>query len=82
MTEECRIRCMTDRDIQTEGRLARIEAGVAALSEKFDEAVVTQIRDHGKRIARLEGRWIWLMGWMAGAGTVGGLVSTLLQRYL
>lgn len=37
-----------------EARLARIEAMLAALNQRLDEAILTQLKDHGKRIRELE----------------------------
>lgn len=37
-----------------EARLARIEAMLEALDRRLDDAVLTQLRDHGKRIRELE----------------------------
>ena len=37
-----------------EARLARIEAMLEALNQRLDDAVLTQLRDHGKRIRELE----------------------------
>lgn len=54
-----------------EERLARIEAQLAGLNQRLDEVVITQLKDHGKRLAALEWRQIWIGGWIAGAGAAG-----------
>ena len=38
----------------TDARLARIEAMIHAVNQRLDEAILTQLRDHGKRIRELE----------------------------
>lgn len=58
-----------------ESRLARIEALLEALNKRMDDAILTQLKDHGKRIAILERRQAWQIGWMAGAGAVGAMVG-------
>ena len=61
-----------------EERLARIEAQLAGLNQRLDEVVISQLKDHGKRLAALERRQIWVGGWIAGAGGAGaGLVWLL-----
>lgn len=72
---------LREHDLHTESRLARIEAKLDALNDRIDEALVTQIRDHGKRIAALERRAMWAAGWTAGAGAVGAALVALIQRY-
>lgn len=54
-----------------EERLARIEAQLTGLNQRLDEVVITQLKDHGKRLAVLERRQVWIGGWIAGAGAVG-----------
>ena len=54
-----------------EERLARIEAQLTGLNQRLDEVVITQLKDHGKRLGVLERRQIWMGGWMAGAVAVG-----------
>lgn len=63
--------CRTERDITTEGRLARMEAKLESIDEKLDDAVLSQLRDHGKRLAAIERRWWLLMGYMVGSGIIG-----------
>lgn len=41
----------------------------------MDDIVVTQLRDHGKRVSILERRQAWQIGWMAGAGAVGAALE-------
>lgn len=54
-----------------EERLARIEAQLAGLNQRLDEVVISQLKDHGKRLAALERRQVWIGGWIAGAGAAG-----------
>ncbi|MCD7984144.1 MAG: hypothetical protein LUG19_07825 [Desulfovibrio sp.] len=58
-----------------EERLARIEAQLAGLNQRLDEVVISQLKDHGKRLAALERRQIWVGGWIAGAGAAGACVG-------
>ena len=62
-------------ELNHESRLARIEALLEALNKRMDDAILTQLRDHGKRVAILERRQAWQIGWMAGAGAVGAMVG-------
>ena len=67
---------MDDRDIvreigEVKAGISGLQAEVSGLRERIDDIVVTQLRDHGKRIAILERRQAWQIGWMAGAGAVG-----------
>lgn len=68
-----------------EERLARIEAQLAGLNQRLDEVVISQLKDHGKRLAALERRQVWIGGWIAGAGAVGvsiGAGLSYLVRFL
>lgn len=68
-----------------EERLARIEAQLAGLNQRLDEVVISQLKDHGKRLAALERRQIWVGGWIAGAGAVGAVIGaglSYLVRFL
>ena len=64
-----------DTALNHEARLARIEALLEALNQRMDDAILTQPRDHGKRLGILERRQSWQVGWMAGAGAVGAMVG-------
>ena len=76
--------CRTERDISTEGRLARLEAKLDSIDDKLDGAILSQLKDHGKRLAEhgkrmgeLERRGQWLAGWIVGAGAVGAFIARL-----
>lgn len=73
---------LREHDLHTESRLARIEAKLDALNDRIDEALVTQIKDHGKRISALETRLTWAAGWIAGAGFVGAGLTALVIKLL
>ena len=73
---------LTQRDLETEVRLARIEGKVDALAHRIDEALITQLKDHGKRINAIEHRQIWIAGWIAGAGAVGALLAVSITKVL
>lgn len=74
---QCPKDCSSERAITTEGRLARVEAKLDAVNEKLDDAILSQLRDHGKRIGSLESWRARQAGWMAGAATVGGIVGAV-----
>lgn len=58
-------------EISTEGRLVRLEVKLDALNDKLDDVVISQMRDHGKRISAIERRWWLLIGYMVGSGVLG-----------
>lgn len=71
---------MDDRDIvreigEVKAGISGLQAEVSGLRERIDDIMVTQLRDHGKRIAILERRQAWQIGWMAGAGAVGAALG-------
>ena len=71
---------MDDRDIvreigEVKAGISGLQAEVSGLRERIDDIVVTQLRDHGKRIAILERRQAWQIGWMAGAGAGGAALG-------
>ena len=71
---------MDDRDIvreigEVKAGISGLQAEVSGLRERIDDIVVTQLRDHVKRIAILERRQAWQIGWMAGAGAVGAALG-------
>lgn len=43
-----------EQTLNHESRLSRIEALLEALNKRLDDAILTQLRDHGKRIRELE----------------------------
>lgn len=63
--------CRTERDISNAERLAAIETEVKGIREDIRESLLTQLKDHGKRIAAIERRWWLLIGYMLGSGLVG-----------
>lgn len=62
--------------------LARMTAKLEALDKRIDDAVVSQVRDHGKRIAALEKHQAWIAGAIALAGGVGASVGTIIQVFM
>lgn len=62
-----------------EERLARIEEQLTGLNQRIDEVVITQLKDHGKRLAVLERRQVWIGGWIAGAGAAGAVLTYLVR---
>ena len=69
------------RELEIEKRLTRLEAKMDEVKELIAPSVVSQIRDHGKRLAALEGRQIWVGGWVAGAGAAGAALAAVIRRY-
>lgn len=68
-------------------RLVRIEEQVKALKASFDEAILTQLKDHGKRIAALErleqrriGGRMAITALVATGSTIGGLVAAVIIK--
>jgi len=72
----------TQHDLDMDVRLTRIESKMDALNQRFDEALATQLKDHGKRLASLERRQVWFGGWVAGAGAMGAALVWLVQRVM
>lgn len=62
--------------------LARMNARIENLDRRIDDAVVSQVRDHGKRISALEQKQAWAAGAIALAGGVGAAVCAALQLIL
>ena len=67
-----------DRDV--ESRLIRVEDKLDAINQRIDDALLSQIRDHGKRIAALESWKMWVVGVAAGVGGVISFVVQVFQR--
>ena len=67
-----------DRDV--ESRLIRVEDKLDAINQRIDDALLSQIRDHGKRIAALESWKMWVVGVAAGVGGVISFVVQVAQR--
>lgn len=84
MASDCQKDCLTsrEREISNEGRLARVEEKVDAINGKLDDAIISQLKDHGKRIAELERARAWSTGWVVGAGAVAGGLASLASRLL
>lgn len=68
-------------------RLVRIEEQIKALKACFDEAILTQLKDHGKRLAALErleqrrtGGRMAVAAVVAAGSSVGGLLAALALR--
>ena len=70
----------SDFDRAIESRLIRVEDKIDALDQRIDDALVAQVRDHGKRIASLENWKMWFVGVAAGAGGVVSFIMQNLQR--
>ena len=73
---------LTQRDLEMESRLVRIEEKVDELGRRIDEALLTQLKDHGKRIGALERRSVWQAGWVAGAAFAASSVTAFLVKVM
>ena len=65
---------------EIKAEMSGMSAEVKALRERIDDVLISQVRDHGKRIAALENWRVWLVGWAAGAGLVSGVLVSLLGK--
>lgn len=45
--------------------LSGMHSEMTGLRERIDDALLSQLRDHGKRISALESWRVWLVGWSA-----------------
>ena len=57
--------------------LSGMHSEMRGLRERIDDVLISQVRDHGKRIAALENWRVWLVGWAAGAGVVSHFIIQL-----
>ncbi|WP_241160227.1 hypothetical protein [Desulfovibrio sp. ZJ369] len=73
---------LSEYDLNTAASIARLEAKVDALIIRFDEAITTQVKDHGKRLGVLERRAVWQAGWIAGAGLAGSAMTAVIFKFL
>lgn len=69
------------RELEIEKRLTRLESKIDGVKELISSSILSQVKDHGKRIAALERRQVWVGGWIAGAGAAGAVLAALIQRY-
>ena len=60
--------------------LSGMHSEMRGLRERIDDALISQLRDHGKRLAVLESWRVWLVGWAARAGLVSGVLVSILGR--
>ena len=60
--------------------LSGMHSELKGLRERIDDALISQLRDHDKRLAALESWRVWLVGWAAGAGLVSGVLVSLLGK--
>lgn len=67
---------MTDMRAELSG----MHAEMKGLRERIDDALISQMRDHGKRLAALENWRVWLVGWSVGAGAAGSLLASAFLR--
>lgn len=54
--------------------LSGMHSEMKGLRERIDDALLSQLRDHAKRLSALESWRVWLVGWAAGAGALCGML--------
>ena len=89
MSEEENIRLVRG-DRGSEGRAFRLKAEVAGTNQRLDDIVITQLKDHGKRLAmqdirissleQAENRRAGGISALAAIATVAGSVGALLMK--
>lgn len=79
--------CDSQRAITTAERLVKVEAQLTVIEKKLDDAILTQLKDHGKRIAALErveqrriGSRTVVAAIVAACSSIGGVVAALLIK--
>lgn len=68
--------------LANEGRLARVEEKVDSINVKLDNAIISQLKDHGKRLAALENAKAYSIGWVVGVAGATGVAGSLLGQLL
>lgn len=74
--------CSADQERQlfVERRLSSVEAKLDAVNEKLDNAILCQLKDHGKRLAALERARAYSTGWVVGVAAATGVLGALIGR--
>ena len=65
---------------EVKAAVAGVQAELMAVNKRIDDALISQVRDHGKRISALEAWRVWLIGWAAGAGIVSHFIFQLFEK--
>ena len=65
---------------EVKAAVASVQAEIIAVNKRNDDALISQVRDHGKRISALEAWRVWLIGWAAGAGLVSHFIFQLFEK--
>ena len=65
---------------EVKAAVASVQAEIIAVNKRIDDALIPQVRDHGKRISALEAWRVWLIGWAAGAGLVSHFIFQLFEK--
>lgn len=60
--------------------LSGVHSEMKGLRERIDDALISQLRDHGKRLSALEAWRVWLVGWAAGVGAIAGVLFAALEK--
>lgn len=72
---------LDEHDLLVEGRLTRIETKIEELKNLILEGLVTQLKDHGKRLTVLENRAVWQAGWIAGVAAVSSVITAVVVKF-
>jgi hypothetical protein len=72
----------SEYDRMVESRLIRVEDKLDGLLTLIQEGLVSQIKDHGKRIQALEGWRVWLVGVALGGSAVCSVVFAVGIHFL
>lgn len=73
---------ITEHDLQNERRMARMEAMFTSIQQNITDNVLPEIKALGKRTTALEKKNSYFAGVMFGAGSMGGVATTLLLKFL
>ena len=65
---------------EVKAAVASVQAEIIAVNKRIDDALISQVRDHGKRMSALEAWRVWLIGWAAGAGLVSHFIFQLFEK--
>lgn len=62
------------------GNISELQAEIKSLDRRFDEVVITQLKDHGRRLATLEAAENKRVGAMTIIAAISGVVGAAFVR--